>query len=279
MSLITADRVKDSTTTTGTGSVTLAASPPSGYQAFSTVMAVNDTCYYCIASQGGTEWEVGYGTLTASTTLSRDTVLASSNAGALVTFSAGTKDVFIDVPAARLAPPLQPQLPMRTGGTFYYSSLFIGGGNTAAVRNTLYATPFYVATPTTFVSIGVVTTGTASALVDLGIYADAGGVPGALVLDAGTVSTATSGFKTITISKKLTPGWYWLACAMQGAAGSLFSAMANTGNVNTMPCTAPFSTGAISGYAQTGVSGALPSPWGATYNDTLRCPVVFIAPA
>lgn len=97
MGLVIADRVKDTTTTTGTGSVTLSGTAPTGYQAFASVMATNDNCYYTIA--GGAEWEVGYGTLTASTTLARSRVIASSNSGAAVSFSAGTKDVFCTIPA------------------------------------------------------------------------------------------------------------------------------------------------------------------------------------
>lgn len=93
MALVLADRVKETTTTTGTGTVTLAGAA-TGFQSFA-VVGNGNTTYYCIAGQTGSEWEVGIGTYTsAGTTLSRTTVLASSNAGALVTFSAGTKDVF-----------------------------------------------------------------------------------------------------------------------------------------------------------------------------------------
>lgn len=102
MPLVVADRVKDTTTTTGTGAITLSGTAPTGYRTFASVLATNDLCYYCIASDGGSEWEVGIGKLTASTTLARQTVLASSNAGALVSFSAGTKDVFLTAPAAEL---------------------------------------------------------------------------------------------------------------------------------------------------------------------------------
>jgi hypothetical protein len=70
-----------------------------GYQSFAVVGNANTT-YYTIAGQTGSEWEVGIGTYTSSgTTLARTTVLASSNSGSLVTFSAGTKDVFITYPA------------------------------------------------------------------------------------------------------------------------------------------------------------------------------------
>jgi len=100
MALVLADRVKETTTTAGTGTVTLLGAS-TGYQSFAAIGNGNTT-YYTIAGQGTSEWEVGIGTYTSSgTTLSRDTVLASSNSGSLVNFSAGTKDVFCDYPAGR----------------------------------------------------------------------------------------------------------------------------------------------------------------------------------
>jgi len=100
MALVLADRVKETTTTTGTGTVTLLGAS-TGFQSFSAVGNANTT-YYTIAGQTGSEWEVGIGTYTSSgTTLSRDTVLSSSNGGSLVTFSSGTKDVFVTYPAGR----------------------------------------------------------------------------------------------------------------------------------------------------------------------------------
>lgn len=98
MALVLKDRVKETTTTTGTGTITLAGAS-TGYQSFSAVGNGNTT-YYTIADQTGANWEVGIGTYTASgTTLSRDTVLSSSNGGALVNFGAGTKDVFVTYPS------------------------------------------------------------------------------------------------------------------------------------------------------------------------------------
>jgi hypothetical protein len=100
MALVLADRVRETTTTAGTGTVTLAGAV-TGFQSFSAVGDGNTT-YYTIAGQGTSEWEVGIGTYTSSgTTLSRDSVLASSNSGNLVNFSAGTKDVFVTYPAGR----------------------------------------------------------------------------------------------------------------------------------------------------------------------------------
>jgi len=100
MALVVKDRVKETTTTTGTGTVTLLGAS-TGYQSFSVIGNGNST-YYTIAGQTGSEWEVGIGTYTSSgTTLSRTTVLASSNSGSLVNFSAGTKDVFVTYPAGK----------------------------------------------------------------------------------------------------------------------------------------------------------------------------------
>jgi len=98
MALVLADRVKETTTTTGTGTVTLDGAS-TGYQSFS-VVGNGNTTYYTIAGQTSSEWEVGVGTYTSSgTTLARTTVLASSNSGSAVNFSAGTKDVFVTYPA------------------------------------------------------------------------------------------------------------------------------------------------------------------------------------
>ena len=98
MAFVLADRVKETTTTAGTGTVTLLGAS-TGYQSFSAIGNSNTT-YYTIAGQTSSEWEVGIGTYTASgTTLARTTVISSSNAGALVNFSAGTKDVFVTYPA------------------------------------------------------------------------------------------------------------------------------------------------------------------------------------
>jgi hypothetical protein len=93
-----ADRVKDTTTTTGTGNITLSGTAPTGYQDFNTAFGTN--VYFNYAIVGTSEWEVGRGYLSASTTLVRQQVYASTNANAAVNFSSGTKDVFNTIPAA-----------------------------------------------------------------------------------------------------------------------------------------------------------------------------------
>ena len=103
MALVVKDRVKETTTTTGNGTITLAGAV-TGYQSFAAIGDGNTT-YYTIAGQTGSEWEVGIGTYTSSgTTLSRDTVLSNSlGTTAKIVFSAGTKDVFVTYPAGKAA--------------------------------------------------------------------------------------------------------------------------------------------------------------------------------
>ena len=101
MALVVKDRVKETTTTTGTGTVTLAGAV-TGFQTFTSVLSDGDTTYYCIVHRDTAEFEVGLGTFTASgTTLARTTVLESSNSGNAVNFTSGTKDVFITYPAEK----------------------------------------------------------------------------------------------------------------------------------------------------------------------------------
>ena len=100
MALVVKDRVRETTTTTGTGTITLGGAA-TGFQSFS-VIGDSNTTFYTIQLSNTNEWEVGIGTYTSSgTTLSRDTILESSNSGSAVNFSAGTKDVFVTYPAEK----------------------------------------------------------------------------------------------------------------------------------------------------------------------------------
>lgn len=97
MAFVVADRVRETSTTTGTGTLTLAGAVI-GYQSFSSAIGNSNTTYYAISNPGVNEWEVGIGTVGAGT-LARTTVLASSTGTSLVDFTAGSKDVFVTYPA------------------------------------------------------------------------------------------------------------------------------------------------------------------------------------
>ena len=100
MAHIIKDRVRESTTTTGTADFTLAGAVTDFY-GFADVMANGDTTWYCAVLTGGGGWEVGLATFSSPSTLQRTTVLASST-GSKISFGAGTKDLFMDLPAAGL---------------------------------------------------------------------------------------------------------------------------------------------------------------------------------
>jgi len=151
MALVVKDRVKEITTTTGTGTYTLGGAS-TGFQSFS-VIGNGNTTYYAVTDN--INWEVGIGTYTSSgTTLSRDTILASSNGGSAVNWSAGTKDVFVTYPASRsvytdaagsaITPSTASVLGVASGGTgqssYINGQLLIGNstGNTLT-KSTLTA--------------------------------------------------------------------------------------------------------------------------------------------
>ena len=105
MAFIVNDRVKEVTTTTGTGAVTLGGTS-SGFDTFAAGIGGSNVTYYTIAHQTVDEWEVGVGTLNAgATTLTRTQIISSSNSNAAVSFAAGTKDVFCTLPAGKVATP------------------------------------------------------------------------------------------------------------------------------------------------------------------------------
>jgi hypothetical protein len=102
MALVINDRVKETTTTTGTGAVSLGGAT-TGFETFAAGVGNSNTTYYVIAHQTASEWEVGLGTLDGdSSDLTRTTVISSSNSDSAVDFAAGTKDVFCTIPASKL---------------------------------------------------------------------------------------------------------------------------------------------------------------------------------
>ena len=102
MALVINDRVKETTTTTGTGTVSLGGAV-TGFETFAAGIGNSNTVYYCIAHQDQAEFEVGLGTLDGdSSDLTRTTVISSSNSDSAVDFSSGTKDVFCTIPASKM---------------------------------------------------------------------------------------------------------------------------------------------------------------------------------
>lgn len=206
MALIIKDRVLETCNSPGTGSVTLLGAP-AGYQTFNAAIGTGNTCYYTIADQTGSNWEVGVGTFTAPATLARTTVLASST-GSLVNFSTGTQNVFETYPASKavttdtFATQLSTQLatPPAIGGTtpnaITATSLTATGTTTLATSLTgiIKTTSGVVSTATPSTDYAPATTGTSAQLLannGTGGFSNVT-VGTGLTLSAGTLSNSST---------------------------------------------------------------------------------------
>ena len=107
MALVIDDRVKESSTSTGTGTINLAGASQD-FIGFVAGIGTGNQTYYCIQNTGQDEFEVGVGTVTDASpdTLSRQTVISSTNSNNLVDFSAGTKEVFCTIPSTKTISPV-----------------------------------------------------------------------------------------------------------------------------------------------------------------------------
>ena len=141
MAFVIADRVRETSTTTGTGNFTLAGAV-TGYQTFDAVLDTSDTTYYTIADQSGANFEVGIGTFTSPATLARTTILSSSNGGSAVTFTSGTKDVFISLPASKTVQSFSAGSTGLTPSTASFGAVALAGTLVPANGGTGTATAF-----------------------------------------------------------------------------------------------------------------------------------------
>ncbi|MGH6982432.1 MAG: hypothetical protein ACREFC_14620 [Stellaceae bacterium] len=158
------------------------------------------------------------------------------------------------------------QLGYVSGPYYLAPAITMTSGITLASANVMYATPFLALAPQTFTKISInVTAGAAGASCEIGVYANAGGKPGSLLVDAGNISVATTGTKEITgVSIPLTPGWWWEAVVCNGTPGLITFGASGAGGGT------PWQMGYLSlgsspnlAYSVSQTYGALPSSFGA----------------
>ena len=205
MALVLNDRVKETSTTAGTGTLDLDGAV-TGFETFVAGIATTNTTYYCIDHQGSyDEWEVGLGTVTDATpdTLSRDTVISSSNSDGKVDFTAGTLDVFCTFPASKTM-----DMTLTTAGDTMYASaantparLAIGTGRFTLQTNSGATAPEWAASPQSVMTAtgDILYASGANTLAKLAIGSDtevltlASGVPSWSAPTVGDITGVTAG--------------------------------------------------------------------------------------
>jgi len=211
MAFVTADRVTDTTTSVGTGAITVSGTAPTGYKTFSAVLSASDTFYYCIQGSTSGEWEIGVGTYSGTNSFTRTTVLSSSNSGSAVSFSAGTKDVFMTLAAPKT-------VQTNSSGVATIPTL-----NLTNALGTAYGGTNSTATPTA----GAVAYGTGSAVG----YSSVGTAGQVLTSNGSSVPTWTtvSGSGTVTsVAQSFTGGLISVSGSPITTAGTLALTVAGT---------------------------------------------------
>ena len=233
MALVVADRVQETTTTTGTGTYTLAGAKD-GFQSFAAVGDGNTTYYACT---DGTDYEVGIGTYTLSgTTLARTTIIESSNSDLAVSWGAGSKDIFVTAPAGKTLlvgrnlyadNPSSPTAPSATGN----NAVAIGGGATSTNNNTTAVGSGADATGNGSGAFGRLAQATGLSSHAFGLQANASGSYATAIGRGGGVTSVSAGSGSTSIGGAYASGTDSLAAAIAnntssyGATGSNSVAM------------------------------------------------------
>lgn len=220
MTHITADRVKDTTTTAGTGNITVSGTPPTGFRTLSAVLTADgNTCWACI--EGGGEWEVCLLTRVSANVYSRGTPLASSNSGAAVSFASGTKNVFVTAPAGTLFP--TPAYPPVDNNYFLLGMGSAAGTTSGLAADTLYLCYDVLETDVRVDEIGLaVGVSVSGGLIRIGIWDEdpVTHLPtGAPLIASGALDAATTGNKIDVVSPvTLRAGGKWIGVVNNNTA-------------------------------------------------------------
>ncbi len=219
-----ANRVKETTTTTGIGNLTLAGAA-TNFQSFNTAFGTTRKFCYWIIDNTNNVWETGIGYLSASTTLVRETVLDnSSGTTSALTLAAGTKTV-IALPSEAILPQSCPYLRSdATAGKILSSAhhLITASASYTVTANQLILFPAYFDVSSVLTNFVLnISTAVAASKARVGLYeVDADGEPGALIVQSADIDTTTTGVKTPTIaSLAWVPRWCYVGVMANAAVG------------------------------------------------------------
>lgn len=275
-----ADIVLVETTSTGTGNLTTTA--VTGYQDFNDVWGTGAAAefFYHIRHKSAAEWEYGQGHLSAATTFVRDRVIRSSNSDAAVDFSAGTKVIVNDWSAQHANASFGITGPTLIANHYHSRGDQVLTLPVALVADFLYTVPLFCSEPDSFTILAAhVTTAVGGTNIRMGLWeALSTGLPGALVAESASLSSASTGKKeTVGLTINLLPGTYWMGVVSDGAPtvdwaltglnfyilGSVDPTLATHGNVLFKAHT----------------FGAMPDPFGTpAYAEVTRyCPLLWLS--
>ena len=205
MAFVIGDRIQETTNSPGTGTATLLGAV-SGYQSFSTGIGANNTTYYTIADQTGSNWEVGLGALNSTgTVLTRTTVYSSSNGGSTVNFATGTQYVWCDYPSSKAVLQGNPvnfsSIGATTAGTGAFTTLSASSTVSGAGFSNYFAAPPTIGNTTP--NAGTFTALVATSITDSGLtsgrvnYAGTGGLlqdSANMTFDGSTLTTLNTAY-------------------------------------------------------------------------------------
>lgn len=279
-----ANRVKETTTTTGTGNLTLAGAA-TNFETFNSAFGLNRRFGYFIVDATNNVWEAGIGYLSAATTLVRETVLDnSSNTTTALTLAAGTKDVICS-PSENLLIPGLPTIrnPNSLGKVMLPFNLEAAQGNAVTVTaDRLYLVPvLYLQAGLVSAMKVYVSTAVASSKARMGLYEMASdGAPGRLILESGDITTTTTGMLSAAAlaNARVRPGWYYLALIASGAVAFNKFNDGSGWKCGTNPCGTTATGNAIFSLYDTIAAGwtALPDPPTIDGTDVVACPAILL---
>ena len=214
-----ANRVKETTTATGTGNLTTAGAV-TNFQTFNTAFGTNIRFKYWIVDPTNNVWEAGIGYLSGAATLVRETVLDnSSGTQTALNLSAGTKDIFCSATEGGFIPTMRAMSALTNSEKIVFSSNWNSHSDITLVTDRVVYVPFLLTYEGKMDALQCHVQTSGGTVLRIGLYEkDADGLPGDIILESGNLDPSTTGVKTATFTSQfIKPDWYYVAICADGA--------------------------------------------------------------